>query len=111
MPSLLRRNAQSVAARRRSATLVSGCGQRLSLAATAAGCRFLHPKDTMSGSRQQSLVDARRLMRTFASAPDARRRAQAVISELRHGEGWAPAAQQAIAATDTWLSTSPPLTA
>jgi len=65
----------------------------------------------MTGSRQQSLVDARKLMRTFSSAPDARRRAQAVISELRHAEGWAPAAQQAIAAADTWLGTSPSLTA
>ena len=65
----------------------------------------------MTGSRQQSLADARKLMRTFASAPDPRRRAQAVISELRHGEGWPSAAQAAIAAADAWLQTSPSLSA
>jgi hypothetical protein len=50
-------------------------------------------------------------MRIFGSVPDPRRRAHAVISELRHGEGWTPAAQQTIAARDIWLSTAPAMLA
>jgi hypothetical protein len=65
----------------------------------------------MSGSRQQALVDARKLVRTFASAPDARRRAQAVMSELRHADGWNATAQRDIDAVDAWLRTSPSVSA
>lgn len=65
-------------------------------------------KDMMSGSRQQALVDARKLVRTFASAPDPRRRAQAVLSELRHADDWPPAARREIEAADAWLRGSPP---
>jgi hypothetical protein len=63
----------------------------------------------MSAARQHALVVARKLMRTFAAAPDARRHAQAVMSELKRAEGWSPAGQKAIAATDVWLLTSPAL--
>ena len=63
----------------------------------------------MSGSRQQALVDARKLVRTFASAPDGRRRAHAVMSELRHAEGWNPAQARDIAAVEAWLQTHPPV--
>jgi hypothetical protein len=66
-------------------------------------------KALMSGSCQQSLVDARKLVRTFASAPDARRRAQAVISELKRAEGWSVSARNAIAAADAWLAAGPPM--
>jgi len=65
----------------------------------------------MSGIRQQALVDARKLVRTFASAPDPRRRAAAVLSELRRADAWPAAAQQAIDTTNAWLRTSPPLSA
>ena len=65
-------------------------------------------KARMSGSYQQALVDARKLVRTFASAPDARRRAHAVISGLKRAEGWSVPARNAIAAADAWLATSPP---
>ncbi|TAJ72151.1 MAG: hypothetical protein EPO51_08520 [Phenylobacterium sp.] len=65
----------------------------------------------MSGSRQQALVEARKLVRTFGSAPDPRRRAQAVVSELRRAEGWPPAAQHEIAAADAWLKAAPAATA
>jgi hypothetical protein len=63
----------------------------------------------LSGSRQQALVDARKLMRAFGASPDTRRRAQAVMSELRHAEGWSAGAQRKIDAVDAWLQTQPPL--
>ena len=68
-------------------------------------------KARMSGSRQQALVVARQLVRTFASAPDARRRAQAVISELKRAEDWPVPARNAIAAVDGWLAAGPPMEA
>lgn len=63
----------------------------------------------MSGSRRQALVDARKLVRTFDSAPDARRRAQSVMAELRRADGWSAGDQTAIEAADAWLRTSPAL--
>lgn len=65
----------------------------------------------MIGSRQHAVVEARKLVRTFASAPDARRRAQAVLSELKHVEGWSAEHQREIEATETWLKTSPSVAA
>jgi hypothetical protein len=65
----------------------------------------------MSGSRQEALAEARRLLRTFGSAPDARRRAQAVLSELKHADGWSSSQQEKIAAADSWLQGAPALTA
>jgi hypothetical protein len=63
----------------------------------------------MSGSRQQALVDARKLVRTFGSAPEPRRRAQEVLSILKREDGWPPAARAEIDATEAWLRTSPPV--
>jgi hypothetical protein len=65
----------------------------------------------MTGTRQQALVIARQLVRTFRSAPDPRRRAQAVISELKHANDWSPSSWQSLEATDAWLHTLPPLAA
>lgn len=65
----------------------------------------------MSSSRQQALAEARKLVRTFGSAPDPKRRAQAVLSELRHAEAWPPQAGREIADVDAWLQTAPPVTA
>jgi hypothetical protein len=61
----------------------------------------------MSSSQHQALAEARKLVRTFTSAPDARRRAQAVMSELRHAEAWSVAAQGEIDAVETWLRIAP----
>lgn len=61
----------------------------------------------MSGSRQQALTEARKLVRTFGSAPDARRRAQAVLSELKHAEGWSSLQLEKIAEVDIWLQGAP----
>lgn len=65
----------------------------------------------MSGSRQQALADARKLVRSFGSAPDARQRAQAVISELQHADDWPPKALREIAAVEAWLRDTPASTA
>jgi hypothetical protein len=65
----------------------------------------------MFGSRQQALVVARQLVRTFASAPDARRQAQAVIAELKRADEWPVPARNAIAAADAWLAAGPPMAA
>jgi hypothetical protein len=56
-------------------------------------------------------MEARKLVRTFGSAPDPRRRAQAVLSELKHAEGWSAAAQHEISAVDRWLRGAPSATA
>ncbi len=61
----------------------------------------------MSASRQQALADARKLARTFAAAPEPRRRAQAVISELKRAEGWSVTAQRALDAADMWVRSNP----
>jgi hypothetical protein len=65
----------------------------------------------MSGSRQQALVDARKLVRTFASAPDARRRAQEVLAELKRADDWSGAGWKQIEAVDAWLQSKPSVSA
>jgi hypothetical protein len=65
----------------------------------------------MSGSRQQALMAARKLVRTFGSAPDPRRRAQAVLSELKHAEGWSAGGLREIGAVEAWLQGAPSLQA
>jgi hypothetical protein len=65
----------------------------------------------MSGNRQQTLVVARQLLRTFGSAPDPRRRAQAVMSELKLAEDWPTAGRRALDAADFWVRNHPPLSA
>jgi hypothetical protein len=65
----------------------------------------------MTGSRDQALADARKLLRGFGAAPDARRRAQAVLSSLRQADDWSPAARRQIEAADAWLRAAPAATA
>lgn len=65
----------------------------------------------MTGSRDQALADARKLLRGFGAAPDARRRAPAVLSALRQADDWNAAGRGQIKAADTWLRGSPSVTA
>lgn len=65
----------------------------------------------MTGSRDQALADARKLLRGFGAAPDARRRAQAVLSALRQADNWSAAGRRQIGAIDAWLRSSPSTTA
>jgi hypothetical protein len=65
----------------------------------------------MTGSRDQALADARKLLRGFGAAPDARRRAQAVLSALRQADDWSAAGRRQIEAADAWLRGGPSVTA
>lgn len=65
----------------------------------------------MTGSRDQALADARKLLRGFAAAPDARRRAQAVLSALRQADDWSAPGRRQIEAADAWLRGGPSVTA
>lgn len=86
--------------------------QRGALSARAAAGGIVHGnRGSMIGSRQHALVVARQLVRTFGSAPDPRRRAQAVMSELRRADDWSAAGVQGIKAVDAWLGGLPPVSA
>jgi len=65
----------------------------------------------MDGSRQQALRDARKLVRTFGSAPDGKGRAQAVLAELRRADGWTEPQRREITDVAAWLTAGPPVTA
>ena len=65
----------------------------------------------MTEDFRQALVDARKLVRTFGSAPDPRRRAQEVVSKLKRANGWPPAALKEIVLVDTWLDGAPSVVA
>jgi hypothetical protein len=67
------------------------------------------PPNLMPTSRSGALDAARKLLRGFASAPDPRRHAQALYSELTHAEGWSAAEEQAILSLGAWLQARPNL--
>jgi hypothetical protein len=61
-------------------------------------------------SRGEALASARKLVRTFASAPDPRRQARSIHSELTHWDGWAGPEREQIDALGAWLADDPNLT-
>jgi len=61
----------------------------------------------MSFTRGEALAAARKLLRTFASAPEPRRQARAIHSELAHAAGWSAAEKAQIDALGAWLQTHP----
>jgi hypothetical protein len=61
----------------------------------------------MSVSGAAALAAARRLLRTFASAPDPRRQARLIYSELASAEGWTTAQRAEIDALGAWLLGTP----
>lgn len=61
----------------------------------------------MATSHHEALAKARKLIRSFQSAPDPRRRARDVLSELSRAEGWDPRARREIAAVEAWLQSLP----
>lgn len=65
----------------------------------------------MSETCEQALADARRLVRTFGSAPEPRRRAQAVLSGLIWAEGWSAPQRAAIEGFRDWLRGEPAVSA
>lgn len=58
-------------------------------------------------SRGEALANARKLLRGFAGAPDPRRHAQKLFSELAHADGWSGAEQPIILGFGAWLQTRP----
>jgi hypothetical protein len=61
----------------------------------------------LSFSRSHVLAAARKLLRTFASAPDPRRQAQSIYSELAHADSWTQREGEVIAALGAWLQSLP----
>lgn len=60
-------------------------------------------------SRGEALAAVRKMLRGFAGAPDARRHAQSLYSELVRAEGWSKAEQDLIVAMGVWLQGRPGL--
>jgi hypothetical protein len=63
----------------------------------------------MSIDRGQALAPARKLLRTFTSAPDPMRQARSIYSELTHGNGWTRSERDEINALGAWLLGLPPI--
>jgi hypothetical protein len=63
----------------------------------------------MPTSRSGALDAARKLLRGFAGAPDPRRHAQTLYSELTHAEGWSAAEEEMILSLGAWLRARPNL--
>jgi len=58
-------------------------------------------------TRDEALYSARKMLRGFAGAPDARQHAKRVYSELVHASGWSPTEEADILALGAWLQTRP----
>lgn len=63
----------------------------------------------MSLGRNGALAVARQLLRTLASAPEPRRHARMIYSELSAVEDWTPVERNAIDALGAWLQGQPPI--
>ena len=63
----------------------------------------------MSISRGDVLAGARKLMRTFASAPEPRRQARLLSRELAQSHDWTPSQVDQITAFNVWLDGLPPV--
>ena len=63
----------------------------------------------MIGSRTECVANARKLLRTFASAPDPHRRAHEIVHELARIQGLAQAERAEINAFGVWLAENPPI--
>ena len=61
----------------------------------------------MIGSRMECVAKARKLVRTFSSAPDSHRRAHEILHELARIQGLGPAERSEIAAFGAWLAEKP----
>ena len=59
--------------------------------------------------RGLALSAARKMLRGFAGAPDVRRHAQNLYSEIARADGWSQAEQDQIIAMGVWLQSRPGL--
>ena len=64
----------------------------------------------MLGSRSEGVATARKLCRTFSSAPDARRRAQEIFHVLARINGLTSAERARVAELGAWLQDKPSTT-
>lgn len=58
-------------------------------------------------SCEEALFAARKLLRGFSGAPDPRKHAQRLYSELTRATGWTPAEEAEIIALGLWLQRRP----
>jgi hypothetical protein len=63
----------------------------------------------MLTGRGEALSAARKMLRGFAGAPDARRHAQTLYSEVARADGWSKTEQDQIIAMGIWLQSRPGL--
>ena len=61
----------------------------------------------MTISRREALAAARKLLRTFASAPEPHRQARLIYSQLSHAEGLTAMERDQIEAFGAWLQERP----
>jgi hypothetical protein len=59
--------------------------------------------------RGEAMSAARKLLRGFSGAPDVRRHAQTLYSEIARADGWSKAEQEQIIALGVWLQGRPSL--
>lgn len=63
----------------------------------------------MSVDRVEALATARKLLRTFDSAPEPRRQARSIYGELSRSDGWSERQHDEIEAFGAWLLGRPPI--
>lgn len=61
----------------------------------------------MSLGRREAIAAGRKLLRTFASAPDPRARARAFCADLLGAGEWTSRERQAITAVNSWVMDCP----
>jgi hypothetical protein len=60
-------------------------------------------------SKSEAVIAARKLVRTFASAPDPRRQARLVHATLLQWSPWPPDLQQRLDGFGVWMESFPPV--
>jgi hypothetical protein len=63
----------------------------------------------MVASVFEAIAEAKRLLRTFASAPEPRRQARAIYAELTRAQGWDRRQRDEIDSLGAWLLELPPV--
>ena len=63
----------------------------------------------MSIGKAEALASARKLVRTFGSAPDPRRHARTFLGLLTKVEGWSTEQVKHVGDLEAWLDSQPPI--
>lgn len=64
----------------------------------------------MTQTHALALAEARKLLRSFGAAPDARHRAAAIVAVLKPASDWTEDARREIESAESWLKTFPSVT-